>query len=85
VSLNKAQTAGERQKEDEVSQKQAKHGAGSKITPIRHNITAGSAGLPRQEQCCPCGAMTLRRAQAHGKALGHDPQCSFYRERAIIV
>lgn len=39
------------------------------------------SGAPR----CPCGAMTLvraaTRADRHGRGLGHDPGCSFYRER----
>jgi hypothetical protein len=43
------------------------------------------SGHPR----CPCGVMTLRRAlaraDARGKGLGHDPACSFYRERVIVV
>lgn len=34
---------------------------------------------------CQCGVMTLARAQARGKELGHDPSCPFYKERAIIV
>ena len=40
-------------------------------------------GKPR----CPCGAMTLKRAQARadksGKGLGHKPECSFYRRRRL--
>jgi hypothetical protein len=67
-----------------MSQKQAKHGAGCKIIPIQQAIDAGSAEPP-QEPRCPCGAMTLRRAQALGRAFGHDPACPFYRERAIII
>ena len=34
---------------------------------------------------CPCGAMTLKRAEARGKSGEHDPSCEWYRERAIIV
>jgi hypothetical protein len=29
--------------------------------------------------------MTLRLAKARGRTSEHDPACSFYRERAIIV
>lgn len=42
----------------------------------RHRLNA-----PR----CPCECMTLKRAQARGKSSEHDPSCSFYRERAIII
>jgi hypothetical protein len=46
-----------------------------------------AGGRPRTKaRRCPCGAMTLKRAKARGRtALGHDPACEFYRERAIIV
>jgi hypothetical protein len=27
---------------------------------------------------CPCGVMTLRRAQARGKSSEHGPSCAFY-------
>ena len=34
---------------------------------------------------CPCGTMTLKRAQARadksGKGLGHQPGCTFYRRQ----
>lgn len=44
------------------------------------------AGRPRSEAPrCPCGIMTLTRAQARGKSFDHDPSCPWYRERAIIV
>lgn len=44
------------------------------------------AGRPRtRKQRCGCGIMTLKRAVARGKSSDHDPSCSFYRERAIIV
>lgn len=52
----------------------------------RATFGAGT-GRPREKtERCPCQAMTLKRAMARGKtALGHDPSCPFYRERAIIV
>jgi hypothetical protein len=31
---------------------------------------------------CPCGAMTLARAQARGRGQGHRPGCPFHRPRA---
>lgn len=65
----RGQAAGQHHKEGEMSQKQAKHGAGCKIIPIQQAIDAGSAEPP-QEPRCPCGAMTLRRAQALGRLLG---------------
>jgi hypothetical protein len=34
---------------------------------------------------CPCAIMTLRRAQARGRSAEHDPTCSFYRERTIVI
>jgi hypothetical protein len=43
-------------------------------------------GRPRKNGARrPCGPMTLRRAEARGRSSEHDPSCSFYRERAIIV
>lgn len=37
------------------------------------------------EERCPCGKMTLKRAQARadkaGTGLGHRPGCSFYRRQ----
>jgi hypothetical protein len=53
----------------------------------RETFGAGT-GRPRKRNAerCPCQAMTLARAMARGKtALGHDPSCAYYRERAIIV
>jgi len=45
-----------------------------------------AGGRPRSDaQRCPCGSMTLKRAQARGKSSEHDPPCPFYRERAIII
>lgn len=45
-----------------------------------------NAGRPRSKaKRCPCQTMTLARAQARGKSSEHDPSCSFYRERAIIL
>ena len=45
-----------------------------------------NGGRPRSKsKRCPCQAMTLKRAQARGKSSEHDPSCSFYRERAIII
>ena len=34
---------------------------------------------------CPCGSMTLKRAEARGRSSEHDPSCPFYRERATII
>jgi hypothetical protein len=40
-------------------------------------------GRPRGGRRCPCGAMTLKRAEtradADGTGLGHEPGCIFYR------
>jgi hypothetical protein len=58
---------------------------GCKVIPIRQATGVGVAARPPKEHRCPCGAMTLERAEAIGKAFGHDPVCPFYRERAIIV
>jgi len=45
-----------------------------------------NGGRPRIDAPrCPCAAMTLKRAEARGKTSEHDPSCSYYRERAIIV
>jgi hypothetical protein len=45
-----------------------------------------AGGRPRIDAPrCPCAVMTLKRAIARGKTGEHDPSCSFYRERAIIV
>lgn len=45
-----------------------------------------AGGRPRQKGArCPCKVMTLRRAKARGRTSEHDPSCSYYRERAIIV
>lgn len=38
--------------------------------------TAG--GRPRSNaKRCPCGVMTLKRAQARGRTAEHEPGCSF--------
>jgi hypothetical protein len=48
--------------------------------------TTTNAGRPRiPGPRCPCEVMTLARAQARGKSSEHDPNCSFYRDRTIIV
>jgi hypothetical protein len=45
-----------------------------------------NAGRPRSgSQRCPCGVMTLKRAQARGRTYEHDPSCAFYKDRAIII
>jgi hypothetical protein len=45
-----------------------------------------NGGRPRIDaERCPCAVMTLKRAQARGKTSEHDPSCTFYRERAIII
>jgi hypothetical protein len=51
---------------------------------VRENGRKG--GRPRSDAPrCPCGTMTLNRAQARGKSGEHDPSCDWYRESAIIV
>jgi len=51
----------------------------------RKTYGAGT-GRPRIDAPrCPCGSMTLKRAQARGKSSEHDPSCPFYRERAMII
>jgi hypothetical protein len=38
-----------------------------------------STGAPRsKKRRCPCGVMTLKRAQARGRTYEHDPSCTFY-------
>jgi len=38
-----------------------------------------AGGAPRSNgKRCPCGVMTLKRAQARGKSSEHDPSCLFY-------
>jgi len=45
-----------------------------------------AGGRPRSDaRRCPCGVMTLKRAEARGKSSEHDLGCSFHRERAIIA
>ncbi len=45
----------------------------------RRKVRAG--GRPRSNaKRCPCGVMTLKRAQARGRTYEHDPSCSFYPE-----
>ncbi len=42
-----------------------------------------AGGRPRKQDRCPCGAMTMRRAQARGKsATEHKKGCIFYRWRS---
>ena len=36
------------------------------------------AARPRQGDRCPCGAMTLKRAEARGRTWEHEPGCSFH-------
>ncbi len=58
-------------------------GAASAMSKAR-SVYGG--GRPRSgADRCPCQVMTLRRAEARGLSWEHDPSCSFYRERAIIV
>jgi hypothetical protein len=48
----------------------------------RRKVRAG--GRPRSNaQRCPCGAMTLKRAQARGRTFEHETFCPFYKGRAI--
>jgi hypothetical protein len=61
--------------------------AARRMNAARKTRSGGHAGgRPRSNaKRCPCGAMTLKRAQARGRTYEHDPSCPFYRERAIIV
>ena len=58
-----------------------------RMSLARKTHSGGRLGHPKPDAArCPCQAMTLARAMARGKAaLGHDPKCPFYKERAIIV
>lgn len=48
-------------------------------------VTTNAGRKRSKSQRCPCQVMTLKRAMARGKSSEHDPSCSFYRERAIII
>jgi len=58
--------------------------AARKMAAARKTFGAGP-GRPRKTERCPCAVMTLARAVARGKSAEHDPSCTYYRERAIIV
>jgi hypothetical protein len=49
--------------------------------------SGGRLGGQRKKNAprCPCEAMTLKRALARGKSAEHKPDCSFYREMAIVA
>jgi hypothetical protein len=62
----------------------------AKRMSARRKTYGAGTGRPRIDAPrCPCEAMTLKRARTRadreGKGLGHDPGCSFYRERVIVV
>jgi hypothetical protein len=52
----------------------------------RRKTKGAGTGRPRLQDAprCPCAVMTLARANARGKSREHQPECSFYRERASI-
>jgi hypothetical protein len=59
--------------------------AARRLNAARRTKGAGT-GRPRSDaKRCPCGAMTLKRAQARGRTYEHETSCPFSKERAIIV
>lgn len=49
---------------------------------LRGRVKRPGGGRPRSDAPrCPCGLMTLARAQARGRSSEHNSTCSFYRAR----
>lgn len=46
------------------------------MASLRQTLGNGP-GRPRKSKRCPCGIMTLKRAQARGRGKEHQPNCDF--------